>query len=276
MFKLSSLPIFVLSVALLGLTACDGGAFDGNVGRTCSTNPYLPGCTDPIYEERRVYYCSLTTDPEDSPDPQCVTINVVDTRDIDGYTTLPANFAGVNTDGATTNGFVQITGSVIATTGLTNPRMGEDSLLNNDTSGYVYAVGEEGAIAGILPTTDVGAPHNNRTPTADWSGEYNLVNKTSAIATNRNITLKINFAPGTITGESGLTDGRNFSVDATFNPYGDISGTFSITADNANNIAKIDGFAQGLIGTEGAVGALHGNNTAGDNPVAGGFVATPQ
>ena len=278
MFKLSSLPIFVLGVALLGLTACDGGGvfnLDGNAGKTCSTNPYLPECTDPIYEERRVYYCSLPTDPEDSPDPQCVDINVVDIRDIDGYTNLPSDFDGL-ARGATT-GFVQITGTDASVGGLGT---GANDFtvpltVGNRTDGYAFAVGPNGAIAGILPSTDVGKPHNNRTPTADWSGKYSLVNKTSAIAMDRNITLKINFAPGTITGQSGLTDGRNFSVDATFNPYGDISGTFSITADVANNIAKIDGFAQGLIGTEGAVGALHGNNTAGDNPVAGGFIATP-
>ena len=96
MFKLSSLPTFILGVALLGLTACDGGSFDGNVGKTCSTNPYLPGCDeDPIHQERQVHFCTLPTDPEDSPDPLCVTINVVDTRDIDGYTTLPSDIDGL-------------------------------------------------------------------------------------------------------------------------------------------------------------------------------------
>ncbi len=274
MFKLSSLPIFVLGVALLGLTACDGGVFniDGDAGKTCSTNPYLPDCTEPKYQELQVYYCLLPTDPEDSPDPECVNINVVDTRDIDGYTNLPTNFDGLA--GNAINGFVKITGSDIATAGLTSPATGKDSLLDNDTDGYVYAVGENGAIAGILPNTDVGRPHDDRTPSADWLGKYSLVNKTSAIDTDRNITLKISFAPRTITGQSGLTDGRNFSVDATFNPYGDISGDFSINA--GGGIAAIAGSVQGLIGTKGAVGALHGNNTADDNPVAGGFVATPQ
>ena len=276
MFKFSSLPVFVLGVALLGLTACDGGVFniDGNAGKTCSTNPYLPGCDeDPIHQERQVHFCTLPTDPEDSPDPQCVTINVVDTRDINGYTNLPTNVGGL-AEGATT-GFVQITDGEIATTGLTSLTMGKVSLLDNDTDGYAYAVGAEGAIAGILPSTDVGRPHSDRTASAVWLGRYSLVNNTGAIATDRQINLNVSFAPRTITGESGLGDVRSFSVDATFNPYGHISGTFSITADDANNIAKIDGFAQGLIGTEGAVGALHGNNADRDNPVVGGFIATP-
>ena len=143
MFKLSSLPIFVLGVALLGLTACDGGVFnfDGDAGRTCSTNQYLPGCDeDPIHQERQVHFCTLPTDPEDSPDPLCATINVVDTRDIGGYTDLPTNFDGLAGDA--TNGFVKITGNDITTTGLTSLTMGKDSLRNNDTSGYAYAVGD--------------------------------------------------------------------------------------------------------------------------------------
>ena len=279
MFKFSSLPVFVLGVALLGLTACDGGVFniDGNAGKTCSTNPYLPDCTEPKYQELQVYYCTLPTDPEDSPDDQCVTINVVNTDDINGYTALPTDFAGVNTDGATTNGFVRITGTDAPLGGLGT---GADDFTvylatGNTTDGYAYAVGENGAIAGILPTTDVGRPHSDRTASAVWLGRYSLVNNTGAIATDRQINLNVSFAPRTITGESGLGDVRSFSVDATFNPYGHISGTFSITADDANNIAKIDGFAQGLIGTEGAVGALHGNNADRDNPVVGGFIATP-
>ncbi len=278
MFKLSSLPIFVLGVALLGLTACDGGAFDGNVGKTCSTNPYLPGCDEPIYEQRRVHYCTLPSDPEDSPDDQCVTINVVNTDDIDGYTALPTDFDGLAGDAK--NGFVQITaGAGAPIAGLGESAGGSPVYLDdavNTTDGYAYAIGQNGAIAGILPGTDVGRPRSHETPNAMYSGEYTLGDSDGLFADARNITFTVDFASGTITGQSGLTDGRNFSVDASFNPYGDISGTFSITADVANNIAKIDGFAQGLIGTQGAVGALHGNNTADDNPVAGGFVATPQ
>ncbi len=279
MFKLSSLPIFVLGVALLGLTACDGGAFDGNVGKTCSTNPYLPGCDeDPIHQERQVHFCTLPTDPEDSPDPQCVTINVVDTDDIDGYTDLPTDFDGL-AEGAT-SGFVQITGSEIATTSL-GQNAGEDTVYlasGNTTDGYAYAIGPEGAIAGILSSTDVGRPHSNRTANATYTGTYTLANSDDFIAEDRNITFDVVFAPRTIKGNVGLGtgDGRSFTVNATFNPYGHISGDFSINANNNGDIPAITGSVQGLIGTEGAVGALHGNDTTGDNHVAGGFVATPQ
>ena len=278
MFKLSSLPIFVLGVALLGLTACDGGAFDGNVGKTCSTNPYLPGCDeDPIHQERQVHFCTLPTDPEDSPDPLCATINVVDTRDIDGYTNLPTDFDGLAGDAK--NGFVQITGSEIATTNL-GVGADEDTVYlasGNTTDGYAYAIGPDGAIAGILPGTDVGRPHSNRTANATYTGTYTLANSDDFIAEARIITFDVVFAPRTIKGNVGLGtgDGRSFTVNATFNPYGHISGDFSINANNNGDIPAITGSVQGLIGTEGAVGALHGNDTTGDNHVAGGFVATP-
>ncbi len=278
MFKLSSLPIFVLGVALLGLTACDGGVFnlDGNAGKTCSTNPYLPGCDEPIYEQRRVHYCTLPSDPEDSPDDQCVTINVVDTRDIDGYTALPTDVDGLA--GNAKNGFVQITGSEIATTGLGQNADGFTVPLavGNSTDGYAYAIGPNGAIAGILPGTDVGRPRSHETPNAMYTGTYTLGDSDGLFADARRISFTVDFASGTIKGNDGLGtgDGRSFTVNATFNPYGDIGGDFSINA--GGGIAAITGSVQGLIGTEGAVGALHGNNAADDNPVAGGFVATPQ
>ncbi len=277
MFKFSSLPIFVLGVALLGLTACDGGAFDGNVGKTCSTNPYLPGCDeDPIHQERQVHFCTLPSDPEDSPDPQCVDINVVDTDDIGGYTDLPTDFDGL-AEGAT-SGFVQITGSEIATTSL-GQNAGEDTVYlasGNTTDGYAYAIGPEGAIAGILSSTDVGRPHSNRPANAVYSGTYTLANSDDFIANATRIQFTVDFAPRTIKGNVGLGtgDGRSFTLDATFNPYGHISGDFNINA--AGDIAAITGSVQGLIGTQGAVGALHGNNATGNGAVAGGFVATPQ
>ena len=284
MFKLSSLPIFVLGAALLGLTACDGGAFniDGNAGKTCSTNPYLPGCDeDPIHQERQVHFCTLPTDPEDSPDPQCVTINVVDTDDIDGYTDLPTDVGGLA--GNATNGFVRITGSEIATTNLGANAGGDTVYLatgNNTTDGYAYAIGPDGAIAGILSSTDVGKPHSNETADATYTGTYTLGDSDGLFADARNITFTVDFNPRTITtvGNIGVDaqNGRIFTVNATFNPYGHISGTFGVSADTATTIAPITGSVQGLIGTEGAVGALHGNNAADDNPVAGGFVATPQ
>ncbi len=279
MFKFSSLPVFVLGAALLGLTACDGGVFniDGNAGKTCSTNPYLPGCDeDPIHQERQVRFCTLPSAPEDSPDDQCTTINVVDTDDIDGYTDLPTNFAGVNTDGATTNGFVQITGDRVNSDGLGSSSKGFQVYLEpgNTTDGYAYSVGENGAIAGIFSTTDVGMPHSDRTANAIYSGTYTLENNDGFIAEAQRIQFDVVFAPRTIKGNIGLgTDGRSFTLDATFNPYGHISGDFNINA--GGGIAAITGSVQGLIGTEGAVGALHGNDTTGKNPVAGGFVATP-
>ncbi len=280
MFKLSSLPIFVLGVALLGLTACGS---DG--GKTCSTNPYLPGCDEnPIHQERQVHFCTLPTDPEDSPDPQCVTINVVDTRDIDGYTALPTNVDGLAGDATT--GFVRITGSAIVTTGLGQNAGGFTVPLavGNATDGYAYAIGPDGAIAGILSTTDVGRPHSNETADATYTGTYTLGDSDGLFASARNITFTVDFNPRTIktVGNIGVDadNGRFFSVDATFSPYGHISGTFGVTADTAGDIDPITGSVQGLIGTQGAVGALHGNSTNGGNPVvdghvAGGFVATP-
>ena len=278
MFKLSSLPIFVLGVALLGLTACDGGVFnlDGNAGKTCSTNPYLPGCDeDPIHQERQVHFCTLPTDPEDSPDPLCATINVVNTDDIDGYTALPANVDGLA--GGATSGFVQITGADASTEGLGTGANGFTVPLTagNTNDGYAYAIGPNGAIAGILPNTDVGRPQDDRTPDAMYNGRVQFADKSGAV-TDLGIEFTVDFAPRTIKGNVGLgtLDGRSFTVNATFNPYGHISGDFSINA--GGGIAAITGSVQGLIGTEGAVGALHGNNAADDNPVAGGFVATPQ
>ena len=228
--------------------------------------------TDPNSVDNRLTQCLANENAHGS----CKNLIAVNTGDISGYDALPATLATL--PAGDTTGFVKITGSEITTTGLTTPTTGGASLPNSATDGYSYAVGTNGAIAGILPTTDLGAPVLARTGTANWTGTYSL----SDLATNLPISFAINFGTRTMTATRIATDatGVNLTTTTTFTEYGAITGTFSVNTQNADNTANpIRGSVMGLIGREGTVGVFHGENNpavgASANFHAGGFVATP-
>ncbi len=264
----------IISLALIStvLSACGEGT---KIVVECSRpqdafNASCLDATDQNSVDNRLTQCLANGNAHDS----CTNLIAVNTGDISGYDALPTTLpSGEDT------GFVKIaTGGTIATTGLTTPTTGGASLPNSATDGYSYAVGTNGAIAGILPTTDLGAPVLGSTGAATWDGTYSL----SGLASNRAISFAINFGTRTMTATRIATDttGVNLTTTTTFNEYGAITGTFSVNTQNADNTANpITGSVMGLIGREGTVGVFHGANNpavgASANFHAGGFIAAP-
>ncbi len=236
-------------------------------------NPTCLDATDQNSVDNRLTQCLANGNAHSI----CARLIDVDTGDISGYDALPTTLpSGEDT------GFVKIaTGGTIAITGLgassetiTPVRQ---TLTGSDDDGYAYAVGTTGAIAAILPTTDLGAPVLGSTGTANWTGTYSL----SGLASNLPINFAINFGTRTMTATDATnTSGVNLTTTTTFNEYGAITGTFSVNTQNADNTANpITGSVMGLIGRQGTVGVFHGKNNpavgTSANFHAGGFIATP-
>ena len=270
---------FSLALISTVLSACGEGT---KIVVECSRpqDAFNPTCLDemhPTSVDNRLTQCLANGNAHDS----CTNLIAVNTGDISGYDALPETLATLPSGEDT--GFVKITGGGIDTTGLgandetITPVM--QTLTGNTDDGYAYAVGTTGAIAGILPTTDLGAPVLGSTGTATWAGTYNL----SGLASNLPINFAINFGTRTMTATTIPTNttGVNLTTTTTFTEYGAITGTFRVNTQNADNTANpITGSVMGLIGREGTVGVFHGaNNPAvgtSANFHAGGFIATPQ
>ena len=267
---------FSLALISTVLTACGEGA---GIKIECSRpqDAFNASCLDAMDTnsvDNRLTQCLANGNAHDS----CTNLIAVNTGDISGYDALPTTLpSGEDT------GFVKIaTGGTIAITGLGASSETitpvTQTLTGNTDDGYAYAVGTTGAIAAILPTTDLGAPVLGSTGAATWDGTYSL----SGLATNRTISFAINFGTRTMTATRIATDttGVNLTTTTTFNEYGAITGTFSVNTQNADNTANpITGSVMGLIGREGTVGVFHGANNpavgASANFHAGGFIAAP-
>ena len=277
----------IISLALIStvLTACGEGT---KIVVECSRpqdafNASCLDANDPNSVDNRLTQCL----DNENAHSICARLIDVDTGDISGYDALPATLATLPT--GDTTGFVKITGNEITTTGLgagnetITPVM--QTLTGNDDDGYAYAVGTNGAIAGILPTTDLGAPVFARTGTANWTGTYSMptvsdADSTDGVATMP-ISFAINFGARTMKGTAAtITPSVNLTTDTRFTEYGAITGTFRVNRrDSNNNQNPITGSVMGLIGTQGTVGVFHGTNNAVGNTSAtshaGGFIATP-
>ena len=271
----------IISLALIStvLTACGDGGTNTKTKVECSRpqdafHQFCLDAMDPTSVDNRLTQCLANGNAHDS----CTNLIAVNTGDISGYDALPTTLpSGEDT------GFVKIaTGGTIAITGLgassENITPVRQTLTGNTDDGYAYAVGTTGAIAAILPTTDLGAPVLGSTGAATWDGTYSL----SDLASNLPISFAINFGTRTMTATRIATDttGVNLTTTTTFNEYGAITGTFSVNTQNADNTANpITGSVMGLIGREGTVGVFHGANNpavgASANFHAGGFIATP-
>ena len=272
---------FSLALTSTVLTACGEGA---GIKIECSRpqDAFNASCLDAndlASIDNRLTQCLRNENAHDS----CTNLIAVNTGDISGYDALPATLATLPT--GDTTGFVKITGSTITTTGLTTPTTGGASLPNSATNGYSYAVGTNGAIAGILPDTDLGAPVFARTGTANWTGTYSMPTVSDTDSTDGVDTMTINFAINfgerTMKGNAEtITPSVNLTTDTRFTEYGAITGTFRVNRlDSNNNQNPITGSVMGLIGTQGTVGVFHGTNNAVGNTSAtshaGGFIATP-
>ena len=138
--------------------------------------------------------------------------------------------------------------------------------------------------AGILPSTDLGAPI---TGTADtvliWSGVFQALGGQGR-AVKRNFDLTVDFTDGTTGTIDAFVQAKkdeHYHLTGTFNSVGVISGTvdYGLFTDDKSNLPtgdRLPGQLTGLIGEQGAVGAFIADmDNEGRGFYSGGFVARP-
>ena len=200
--------------------------------------------------------------------------NVVDADDLPSFPTAAPSAASA---------FLTITGTEISTTGVTissggqrvAPTIRGATRAGDNTDGFRYFQGQFGGtgstryFAGILPTTNLGAPLTAQPTTAAWPGTYSR-----GASEDNNITFNIDFANRRIT--ALRTDPNAFAVrfNLGFSDSGVISGVALVHTGAIGN-EPLDGLAiaTGLIGTEGLVGVFTENDSFPANGFYGGFVA---
>ncbi len=243
-------PIYILIIAAM-LTACGSGTEDSKNNNTSNAS--------------RNY-----TPMED----------IVEITDLPDYSTLPdtvAGLAGLN------RGFLFGTSdNSLNTEGISNPalaygRRNIDEESDGYNDGYVYTNFGSHFVVAILPTTNLGAPlpvGQGQPTDVVWKGTYSVSN----LSANAPLTLIINLETGRITG-SADGSASNFILNGGFDSRGILTGNFSTSVTNGSR--SIAGPITGLVGEQGIVGILHGensltgkHNTLGTPAfVAGGFVA---
>ncbi len=141
----------------------------------------------------------------------------------------------------------------------------------------VYRATKTGSVhnAGILSTTDLGAPLTGTITNVQWPGSLLArVVETGGLTIPSLITLNINFdgTDGRIAGSNSLSD---FVINARFNNLGVISGDVTHTLRVPGEaITGGSGSVTGLIGVDGAVAVFRNLPNSRTNYV-GGFVAQP-
>ena len=202
----------------------------------------------------------------------------IDVYSLPNYDAIPVTLAGLENTATPARGFLRIAdGEELNTAGITSPTPftgRRDSTAGDKGFGDGYTFVRNGGYAAILPTTYLGMPRpvgDGQATDARWTGTYSLGGD---LATNAPITFDINFRVSTLTGTAPLTSSssNNITINTTFGPTGVMHGTFS--TDTTTPIEAGDTRVMGLIGTEGLVGIMHGQDTAGA-VVSGGFVASP-
>ncbi len=199
--------------------------------------------------------------------------NVVNADDLPSYPTAVTSSAST---------FLTITGTQINTAGVTrtasNPRVaptiGGSTRAGDDMDGFRYFTGQfneagnSGFFAGILPTTNLGAPLTSAPAETEWTGTYSV-----GAGEDNNITFNIDFDTRSITAGHTLF-GSHLRFNLGFSDSGVISGVVLQHA-GATGDENIDGLAiaTGLIGTEGLVGVFTEDDSYPSNGFFGGFVA---
>ncbi len=204
-------------------------------------------------------------------DPVCD--NVVNTADLPSYPTAAASDASA---------FLTITGTQIDATGVTRlvsgqrvaPALRGSARAGDNMDGFRYfqgqfnEAGDTRYFAGILPTTNLGAPLTSAPAETEWDGFYSYGGVTPA-----RIEFDIDFANRRITALDEPTGFRAISFDLRFSDSGVISGIV-LQHSGFTGDTDIGGLANatGLIGTEGLVGAFVQNDLL-PTDFSGGFVA---
>ncbi len=139
--------------------------------------------------------------------------------------------------------------------------------------------------AGILSGTDLGAPVNQATGTADWNGRIQATDMPA-----KDFTLEINFAEKTVEAfvkkyshSYGYYSRQHYHLQGDFDDNGVIRGTVDYGAFDPNKLEsrlatgnRIPGIMRGLIGQDGAVGVFISDGFGYSSAhYSGGFVACP-
>ncbi len=200
--------------------------------------------------------------------------NVVNADDLPSYPTAPPS---------STSTFLTITGTEILTTGVTRLSGGQQvaptirgaTRAGDNMDGFRYFAGQFGGtgntvyFAGILPTTNLGAPLSAPPTTTAWPGTYSVGGSEDTA-----ITFDINFANRSITALNNPGGIIAVRFNLGFSDSGVISGVVSqhLGATGNENISGL-AIVTGLIGTEGLVGVFTEDDSYPSNGFHGGFVA---
>ncbi len=196
------------------------------------------------------------------------------------YTDWEANvlLASATADPAPENKFLAGTPALLANNGITLAHFKQRAMdlhlptgTGDSSDGFfTYRIARNNNYAGILPTTNLGAPLDATTAVGVWHGFFEERTNDESLDSS-SFTLNVNFGAGK---KAGQITGRNdrgtglYSFSADFNSSGVIDGT--IIRSEGNNISL--GVVSGLIGVEGAVGVFHSNVDATTSYI-GGFLA---
>ncbi|MCA8835238.1 MAG: hypothetical protein K8953_09150, partial [Proteobacteria bacterium] len=268
----------IAGIALMTITAC-ASANLGEFSKETQDAAVAAARAEAATAQRRAVDAVRCTTP--------ICDNVVKADDLLSYPTAAAS-------GAST--FLTIAGTEITTTGVTTgivggqrnapilrgstradiceARGGDEATCaptkNTNTmddgfryfSGQFNGAGNTGYFAGILPTTNLGAPLTSAPAETEWDGTYSLGG-----TEDTPIEFNIDFANRRITAEHNLVDGSS-RFNLGFSDSGVISGVVLQHEFGLNT--NVLGFANatGLIGTEGLVGVFV-NST--EDPAGLGF-----
>ena len=145
---------------------------------------------------------------------------------------------------------------------------------NNMDDGFQYFQGEFGGsntlnFAGILPTTNLGAPLTAQPTTAAWPGSYSERGRTPV-----SLNFNIDFANRRITAEHEPSEGASLRFNLGFSDSGVISGLVLEHDFGLDTGIFASRVATGLIGTEGLVGVfINATTSQAGVRYLGGFVA---
>lgn len=150
-------------------------------------------------------------------------------------------------------------------------------------TGLDLSSGQALGYVGIAPGANVGSTETSGSASYSTQYEYqvidNVARTSSTIGGDRlsedgNLTLNANFGAGTLTGSNselsvnGTINGRDLDGTVTANYSATVIGSGGLTTVNGS----VDGDLSGMIGSDGVIGAFHGNDS--NTILVGGIVGT--
>ena len=248
----------------------------------CNGNPFATAC-EAYFQPARVNLCGGATDFA-----TCVNVGDLPTyetkpneRTLSGL--LTATATGLNTTDIQFVGFPPRTISTPLTIGRRGGAGTTDSP-NTNPDGFAYFVTNSSAAfigyAGILPTTNLGAPLAMQPANAVWAGHFST-GTTTNIAVNYFVDFtngKFGFSndEGNDTDGTLMNNSSTFTMDAHFGSHASANGYSAGRMGGTLVIAETGGGGEadivGLIGAEGAVGVFVNEGERGG--FIGGFTAT--